>query len=144
MLVYNILPGGNTVMHKLTSSPETIKKIFMIAHPNEEKVQEKIFEIPFLQNLDEKTALHICKEQQDIRSMDMILTYLAGYGLDHHSRAIVDIIPFMIQKQLPSLMPYLKSRMKQTERLKKIKKGCLKDHSNGIVEISLLFSQEEY
>lgn len=43
--------------------------------------------------------------------MDTMLTYLGGYGLDHHSRAIVDIIPFVIDKQLPSLLPYLNSRL---------------------------------
>jgi len=43
--------------------------------------------------------------------MDTMLTYLSGYGLDHHSRAIVDILPFSIKKGLPSLLPYLDSRL---------------------------------
>jgi hypothetical protein len=42
--------------------------------------------------------MHVSLEQQDIRTMDTMLTYLAGYGLDHHSRGIVDIIPFFIEK----------------------------------------------
>lgn len=43
--------------------------------------------------------------------MDTMLTYLAGYGVDHHSRAIIDMIPCCIEKQLPSLLPYLNSRL---------------------------------
>lgn len=43
--------------------------------------------------------------------MDTMLKYLAGYGLDHHSRAITDLMPFIVEKELPSLINYLKSRM---------------------------------
>lgn len=71
--------------------------------------------------------------------MDTFLTFLAGYGLDHHSRAVVEVIPFCIEKQLPSLLPYIDSRMQQTEKLQKINKGCLKDANRTIVEMSLWF-----
>lgn len=43
--------------------------------------------------------------------MDTILTYLAGYGIDHHSRGIIELMPFIIEKQLPSLLAYLDSRL---------------------------------
>lgn len=43
--------------------------------------------------------------------MDTMLTYLAGYQIDHHSRAIIDLIPFIIEKQLPSFLPYLDSSL---------------------------------
>lgn len=76
--------------------------------------------------------------------MDTMLNYLAGYSIDHHSRAIIDIIPFCIEKQLPSLLPYIDSRLQQTEAVRKITKGCLKDGSNGITELNLLFGQKEY
>lgn len=51
ILVYNILPGGDTLLHKLCQNGEVIKKIFVLAHPNEEKISETKFHIPFLQNL---------------------------------------------------------------------------------------------
>lgn len=76
--------------------------------------------------------------------MDTFLNYLSGYGIDHHTRAIIDIIPSVIEKQLPSLLPYLDSRLQQTERLKKITKGSLKEKSNGITEMSLWFGQDEF
>lgn len=40
-----------------------------------------------------------------------MLTYLAAYGLDHHSRTIADTMPFIIEKGLPSLEAYLDSRL---------------------------------
>jgi hypothetical protein len=70
-----------------------------------------------------------------------MMTYLAGYGIDHHSRAIVDLIPFCLEKQMPSLMNYLDTRMYQTERLTKVNKGCLKvgPEETGINDMSLSF-----
>jgi len=44
-----------------------------------------------------------------------MLKFLSGYGIDHHSRAIVDLMPFLLEKELPSIIPYLASRLKQTE-----------------------------
>jgi hypothetical protein len=88
--------------------------------------------------------MHICKEQQDIRTIDLMLKYLSGYGIDHHSRAMTDIIPFMVEKQLPSLLYYLESRLQQTEFIKKINKGCLKPNSLGISELSLNFGMGQF
>jgi len=48
LLCYNILPGGDTVLHKLSTNGDMIKKIFMIAHPNEEDVSDMKFHIPLL------------------------------------------------------------------------------------------------
>lgn len=39
-----------------------IQKIFKTAHPNEEKLTEYAFHVPFIQNLDHKSPMHICKE----------------------------------------------------------------------------------
>lgn len=111
LLCYNILPGGNTVLHMLCRNYEQIKRIFEVAHPNEENFSQISIHIPFIQNLEHKSPMHICKEEQDIKTMDTMLRYLSGYGLDHHSRAIIDIIPSAIEKQLPALLPYLDSRL---------------------------------
>ena len=76
--------------------------------------------------------------------MNTMLTYLCGYGLDHHSRAIVDLMPFMIQKELPAILPYVNSRLQQTEQVKNITKGCLNPNSKGITESQLWFNFHEW
>jgi hypothetical protein len=91
-----------------------IKKIFEIAHPDEDKKDLIAIHVPFLKNLKDKSPMHICKESQDIRTMETMLTYLCGYGIDHHSRAIIELLPFIIEKQLPSLLAYIESRSLQT------------------------------
>lgn len=88
--------------------------------------------------------MHNCKVVQDIRTMDTMLNFLAGYGLDHHSRAIIELLPFIIEKQLPSLLPYLDSRLVQTKKLAKITKGCLKPNSSGITESKLWFNMADF
>jgi hypothetical protein len=66
-----------------------------------------------------------------------MLKFLSGYGIDHHSRAIVDLMPFLLEKELPSIIPYLASRLKQTEQVKKITRGCVRDDFTGVAEMSL-------
>jgi hypothetical protein len=51
LLCYNIVPGGDTILHKLANDEETIREIYQIAHPNDEKLSEMHFHIPFIQNL---------------------------------------------------------------------------------------------
>jgi hypothetical protein len=126
IMCYNILPGGNTIMHKLHKNGDNILKIFKIAHPND------------------KSAMHLSQELQDLRTMDNMIHYLSGYGLDHHSRTITDIIPFIISKGLPSLLAYLDSRLTQTNQLKKLTKGCINPKSNGIKESQLWFDTKEF
>jgi len=48
LLCYNILPGGDTIMHKLYEDGDVIRKIFMTAHPKEEDLSDIRIHIPFL------------------------------------------------------------------------------------------------
>lgn len=48
ILVYNIIPGGDTILHKLCYHGEVIKKIYELAHPNDENLSETRFHIPFI------------------------------------------------------------------------------------------------
>lgn len=68
-----------------------------------------------------------------------MLQFLSGYHIDHHSRAMVDLIPFVIGKQMPALLPYLESRILSTQQSQGITKLVLKEKSNGITEIPLWF-----
>ncbi len=70
-----------------------------------------------------------------------MLKYLAGYEIDHHSRVIVDLIPLFLEKQLPSLMPYLKSRMLKTDQSRQITKYSINENFSGIIEEELWFNK---
>lgn len=67
--------------------------------------------MPILPNYENESPLHIAKKQLDYKSIDTILKYLKGYSIDHHSKAIKDLIPHLIEKNLPEVKDYLNSRL---------------------------------
>jgi len=82
--------------------------------------------MPFIEDLHNKTPLHICYENLDFKTADILLNYLANAPLDHHGKSIVDLLPKLIEKELPSLMLYFDKRMLQTPQIAKINRGCIK------------------
>jgi|LauGreDrversion4_2_1035121.scaffolds.fasta_scaffold71024_5 hypothetical protein len=64
LLCYQILPGFDTILHRLSNNGEAIRRIFEIAQPNEERLNEILVHIPFLPNplLGRGfSPMHICK-----------------------------------------------------------------------------------
>ena len=68
----------------------------------------------------------MCVKQSDYKSIDTILKYLKYYDIDHHSRAIKNLYPIFIEKNLPEFLKYVDNMFKQTKQLKTITKGCLR------------------
>lgn len=48
--------------------------------------------------------------------------------IDNHGRAIIDIIPEILELELPAFNDYLSSRVVETPMLNRIEKGCLKEN----------------
>ena len=79
--------------------------------------------------------MHALEKKSDYRTMDMLLVYLAGYKLDHHSRAISDLLPNLLAHDLPHLGLYLDSRLCSTEQTESWKRGMIREkESYGIVD----------
>jgi len=85
------------------------------------------FEIPFLKTFSGKengdgsdiglTPLHLCINSGNFKSADIILQKLCNDPIDSHSRAINDLIPQLVEAELPSLGKYFDSRFGQTNLL---------------------------
>jgi hypothetical protein len=45
--------------------------------------------------------------------------------IDNHGRAIIDIIPDILELELPAFNEYLEARIVETPMLNRIEKGCL-------------------
>lgn len=73
-----------------------------------------------------------------------MLKYLSAYELDHHSRAINDLLPVFVDKSLPELPAYLDSRLVQSDQLKVIEKGCLKVDTMGIITSHIWFEKKDF
>ncbi|CDW76646.1 UNKNOWN [Stylonychia lemnae] len=120
-MIYNILPGGNTILHKMFKSQNKIAKIFKICH---EQNQIK-YHIPFLQNFNGNSPIDLSIDigQNDFKSIFSVLQYLGLYPIDHHSRAIKGSLYVMIEQELPEFLDYLDTRFQQTQAMQKFDKG---------------------
>jgi hypothetical protein len=78
-----------------------------------------------LPDFEGESPFHKALKKYDYKSINLMLRYLAGYDLDHHSRAIKNLIPMFIEKELPEFLPYLDTRMRQNQQVADIQKGQL-------------------
>jgi hypothetical protein len=69
----------------------------------------------------------------------MYLEFLQGYPIDHHSRAIVEILPVIVEHKMPHFIGYLNSRLQQTEEVQKMKKGMIRLNNDPIGVIPASF-----
>lgn len=76
--------------------------------PDQKKIEVPI---PFLERFDGQSPLDILESKSDFRTINQMLPYLAAYGIDHHSRSIVKILPACVLNSLPNLNAYIQSRM---------------------------------
>ena len=51
------------MLHKLVDMGDTIATIFKKAHPNEERVNEMVFHVPFIPNFNSKSPMHLSMER---------------------------------------------------------------------------------
>jgi hypothetical protein len=120
-----------------------IEEIFKTVHPNEENVCDMKFHIPFIPNILGQSPMHKSKSKSDIRTINTMVQYLAGYGIDHHSRTIIDLMPYIISKQLPAFCDYLDSRLQQTIQLREKLKGNVVEGSKEVSDLPVWFNDED-
>ena len=80
-----------------------------------------------------KSPMDLLCECSDFRTVNLMLSYLAAYGIDHHSRALYKQLPLCVAKELPNLNLYIESRLIQTKKCLEITKGNLINEVNACV-----------
>lgn len=68
-----------------TRNLKTIKKFYEII--NEQNKKENIFEVPFINNFEGDTPLHLCIKKENYKSADFILSFLKNTPIDTHIRS---------------------------------------------------------
>lgn len=61
-------------------------------------------------NFEGKTPLHLCLQNKNFKSADIILQKLCNDPIDSHARAINDVLPDLVAAELPTIGTYLDSR----------------------------------
>jgi hypothetical protein len=115
-----ILPHGQTALHINFKNYDLIKLM---------NIDNAILQVPFIRNLDLKTPLHLCLEgsADELRVAEYFLNkLLPGMPIDHHGKAIAEIIPECIKSGI-WLNHYLDSRIFKTNQLNRIVRICGKD-----------------
>jgi hypothetical protein len=105
LLVMNILPCFNTILHFAYKRLSVITKVYSIAQHEREKEIKRAeragtafepshgFLVPFIRNANRKSPLHLCLENKNFKAADTLLDNLKAEGIDNHSRAIYDVLP---------------------------------------------------
>ena len=108
-------------MHNITRNFEFVKYFTKCAQNPD---GDEIFPIPFIEDIDGRTALHVSLDTErghNSRVAEFFLQeLLPPMPLDHHGRAIADIIPKCIEQELRGLSEYLDSRFLSTKQLRKV------------------------
>ncbi|CDW72553.1 wd-40 repeat protein [Stylonychia lemnae] len=139
-LIYNILPGGETIFHALCGKKEQMQKLMEICHTS----TDIIFHLPLIPDFKGKTPIHKLIEQNDFRSINMVLRYLAFYEMDHHSRFFLKDVYFkFLEKELPNFLTYLNSVLKRTPTLAKIERGLLKHNYPQVFPSKIWYRDQE-
>ena len=100
-LALNIFPGGNTVLHYAFKHLYLVRRFYKVMEQEYLKLKKtsedpenvRCFDIPFLQNFEGETPIHLCIKNENFKSADIILSKLCNEGIDSHSRSISDILP---------------------------------------------------
>ena len=133
MLIYTILPNGDTLLHRMALDKTNLEKLMTLAHPEENGEVTIKHKIPILPNNEKKTAFHICVKSNEFKSLNLMLKCFKSYEVDHHARFITELFSFFLEKDLPEYPDYISSRFIQTEQLKTITKGVLNKEANGVM-----------
>lgn len=121
---------------------DQLVKLFKRCHPNKDNLKEIKTYVPIIPNFVGKTALHICKDKGDFKTIDLILKYIQYYHLDHCSTVIRDLIPDFIQEDIPVLQEYLDNKLIQNGMVKQITRGSVIKATKQVTESSLWFNRE--
>jgi hypothetical protein len=124
----------------LTSNKSELQALYDVCHPD----KELKIHVPYLPNFKGETVIQKCLDNLDYKSIDKIVECLSLYPIGHHSKAIKHHIPMFIKEQLPSFLSvYLDSRFQQTEQIKKITKGALKERFPEIIVGEIWFQTKD-
>lgn len=58
--------------------------------------------------------MHLSLQKLNVKAANTFINYLKLYPIDHHSRAIKDLLGELIDRNLPELQDYLESRLLKT------------------------------
>lgn len=91
------MPRGDTILHIVHRNGELLEELLQRAHDNPDDRRKIKIHIPLIQNIYGMSPIHLQAKHQEYRYINVLLEYLSAYPIDHHSRAIKDCLPMMVE-----------------------------------------------
>jgi len=77
------------------------------------------YSINYMRDMRGTCPIDLCMTASQNKTTNVLLKYLAGQGIDHHSRILAKHMPAMLDMGLSNFVSYFESRGKQTSQLMK-------------------------
>jgi hypothetical protein len=105
-LVFSILPGGDTIFHRLLNlnEVETLDYIAGVV------LADTNLSFPYVRNLENKCPIAYALEKNQYKFINVLIKYLSEMEIDHHSRYIADFLPDILALDLSNFAAYIQSR----------------------------------
>lgn len=116
--MFTILPGGQTALHRLYRESDIIDYLYKQALSNKDDVSSLRYSVPYLKDMVGNCPVSLCREKDSLKSLNFIIKYLSGQGIDHHSRLIYKHLPYILEMEINTLPDYLNSRNIETKMTK--------------------------
>ena len=134
-ITFTILPGGKSIFHVGYNNTEEMEFICQKGLIDKNDVSSLKYSFPYFNDLDGNCPFHLCVQKEQYKTLNMLLKYLSGQGIDHHSRLIYRYMPLMLEKELTNFITYVDSRNQETELTKQFTRMQINENKKtpGIV-----------
>lgn len=115
-LTFTILPGGSTIFHELCADTETMDYILSKTLAGKGADYSDVqYTFPYLQNFKDECPMTLCVDNDLVKTANLLLKYMSGLGIDHHSRLLSKFLPNLLSFELANFVSYMESRNQQTD-----------------------------
>lgn len=103
-------------MHKLYKQPDTIEAIFRKALVDLDDVSSLKYCIPYLPDSKNMCPIGLCLQHEQLKTVTILLNYLSGMSIDHHSKLITKYLPKLLDLNISTFVDYMDSRNQETNQ----------------------------
>ncbi|CDW90562.1 UNKNOWN [Stylonychia lemnae] len=117
LMLLQVFPDGDTFLHLIANRNEILDALYQRISKQSDYL--------FIKNASGLTPLHLCLDTKNYFAIEIFLKLLSNHPFYQHSFNVVEILPKLIQTELPALKIYLESRIITTQILAQYKRGVI-------------------
>jgi hypothetical protein len=91
------------VLHRVFDKEVLLREIFKQTESKVPEFKVNGYELPFFFDFEGKTPIHSAVQTKNLKALEILLTSLKGYSVDHHDRMISDVLPAIVRMEISIL-----------------------------------------